>query len=326
MKKKKVLIIGGAGFLGLNLAKKFLANKFDVDIIDNFQRGKVDSDYNSVTSSKNVRVFKIDISSKINKKIHNNYDYIYNLAAIVGVKNVLNSPFKVLLANVEIQKKSIEIAKKQKNLKKFVFTSTSEVYSGSLVNKLLKFPTEENNIIALHEFKNPRATYMISKIYGEIMCHNSGLPFLILRPHNIYGPRMGMAHVIPELIFKIYNNKKNFLKIKNGKHKRTFCYVEDAISMIFKLSLNPKTNFKTYNLGNQSPEITMRSLAKIILSITNKQKKMKIISDEQLNDFSPKRRRPNTAALRKIINIKNTLPLYEGIKKTYEWYKKNSNL
>jgi nucleoside-diphosphate-sugar epimerase len=320
--KKKVLIIGGAGFLGLNLTKKFLDNKFDVDIVDNFQRGKMDSDYNSVIKSKNVRVFKLDISSKINKKIHNNYDYIYNLAAIVGVKNVLNSPFKVLLANVEIQKNSIEIAKKQKNLKKFVFTSTSEVYSGSLVNKLLNFPTKESNIIALHEFKNPRATYMISKIYGEIMCHNSGLPFLILRPHNIYGPRMGMAHVIPELIYKMYNNKKNFLKIKNGKHKRTFCYIDDAISMMFKLSLTPKTNFKTYNLGNQSPEITMKSLAKMILLITNKQKKLKIISDDQLNDFSPKRRRPDTSALKKVINIKNSLSLYEGIQNTYEWYKK----
>ena len=323
---KRVLIIGGAGFLGFNLAKKFLNNKYQVDIIDNFQRGRKDKDFIKFSKSNKLKILNINIFKFNKTKINKNYDYIFNLAAIVGVKNVLNNPYSVLINNLENKKKAIEIATYQKKLKKFIFTSTSEVYAGSLENKLLKFPTKESNIIALHNFKNPRATYMISKIYGEIMCHNSGLPFLILRPHNIYGPRMGTSHVIPELIIKFYKNAKNLIKINNPYHKRTFCYIDDAVSMIFKLTTNNKTKFKTFNIGNQSPEITMIDLSKKIYSIVSPRKKIKIIGNKRENDYSPKKRCPDTSSLKKIISLKKNSNLDQGIKKTFKWYKRNYNL
>ena len=75
--------------------------------------------------------------------------------------------------------------------------------AGSLSAGLLKFPTKEKQLIALSKFDNSRSTYMLSKIYGEAMCHFSNL-LIIIRPHNIYGERIGMSHVIPELIRKNY--------------------------------------------------------------------------------------------------------------------------
>ena len=83
--------------------------------------------------------------------------------------------------------------------KLFVFASTSEVYAGSLEHFGLPIPTPETAPLGLPDLGRPRTTYMLSKIYGEALCRHAGLPFTILRPHNLYGPRMGMAHVIPEL-------------------------------------------------------------------------------------------------------------------------------
>ena len=85
------------------------------------------------------------------------------------MQNVSSNPSQVLEKNVLLQIESLKIAKLQKNLKKFVFSSTSEVYSGSLNKNLLKFPTPENNILCLNDLDNPRYTYMLSKIYGDAL-------------------------------------------------------------------------------------------------------------------------------------------------------------
>ena len=93
----------------------------------------------------------------------------------------------------------ITFGKRQENLERLIFTSTSEVYAGTLKYFSLKIPTPENTPLALTELSENRTSYMLSKIYGEALCLHSGLPVTIVRPHNFYGPRMGLSHVIPEL-------------------------------------------------------------------------------------------------------------------------------
>ena len=119
----KFLVIGGAGFLGLNLVKKILENnKNKVDLVDDFSRGKKDKFFKKILKNKNIRLINLNfISENISKKFGNNYDYIFNLAAIVGVKNVLKNPLEVLNKNISIQKNSIEICRNQKKLKDLFF-------------------------------------------------------------------------------------------------------------------------------------------------------------------------------------------------------------
>ena len=235
----KILIIGGAGFIGFHLAKK-LSISNHILIVDNLSRGKLDKDFKELLKNKNINFKKIDIShSKL--KIANNFDFIFNFAAIVGVQNVNLKPDQVLEKNVLLQLASIKIAQSQKKLKKFIFSSTSEIYSGSLNNNLIKFPTPEDNLICLNKLDNSRHTYMLSKIYGEAICNFSKIPFVIVRLHNIYGPRMGMQHVIPQWIIRVLKQKKNqpFL-LENAGHSRTFCYIDDAIKMIQKIAFSNK--------------------------------------------------------------------------------------
>ena len=108
---------------------------------------------------------------------------------------------------------------------------------------------------------------MLSKIYGESMCINSMLPITIIRPHNFYGPRMGLSHVIPEIMKKAVESEKSKIDVFSINHKRTFCYIEDAVNAIQKLSESQNSIGKTYNIGDEEEEITMENLSKKLLKL-----------------------------------------------------------
>jgi len=318
---KKILIIGGAGFIGFHLAKK-LSSKFHVDIIDNFSRAVKDKDFNQLLRKKNVRLINFDLLKNKNRlnKLHRNYIYIFHLAAIVGVKNVLNSPYKVLTKNIELLRNAIAIGKMQQKLKRFIFASSSEVYYGTLRNYGLKFPTKENTKLSTLDLSDKRGTYMLSKIYGEAMCRISNLPFTILRPHNFFGPRMGLSHVIPELLQKAYFSKNKKIIIFSPKHRRNFCYIDDGVNLILSLIYKKKSLRDTFNVGSKEKDITINALAKIIIKISKK--KLKIKSGKNIYQ-SPKRRLPDISKALKITSFKYNYNLEQGAKETYEWYKEN---
>ncbi len=317
MKKQKILITGGAGFIGFHLAKKLKELGFEILIIDNFSRGKFDKEFKKLIKSKNVNFKKTSFENEMKIK-KNNFDYIYHLAAIVGVKNVAKQPSLVLEKNVKLLISSIKFAKRQKNLKRFFFLSTSEIYAGTLKKKLLKFPTKENSILCLNDLSEDRSTYMLSKIYGEVLTHFSDLPYTILRPHNIFGPRMGMSHVIPEIIKKIFSKKK-FIKVQNPKHTRAFCYIDDAVDMIVKIMNTKKTLNKTYNLGDPRKEIKIETLVKKILKIIKSNKQL-IFIRENLQK-SPHRRVPSMHKLFSHINFKLKSSFDQSLSTTIQWYK-----
>ena len=318
---KKFLILGGAGFIGYNLASKLSKNKKnEVHIVDNFSRGKFDKDFKVLSKLQNVKLKNIDLLKNSKNKFNKNYDYIFNLAAIIGVSNVMKFPYKVLINNVLIQSKALSIAKIQKNLKKFIFFSTSEVYAGSNNYFNTKIPSPENTPLTMSSLKNNRSTYMISKIYGEAMCYHSNIPFLILRPHNIYGERMGLNHVIPEILKKIKNLKdKELLKVFTPKHTRSFCYIDDAINQIIKLT-NSSFKNEDFNIGNDKDEISIYQLVKKCLKILNK--KNKILPLKNIHN-SPKRRCPSMKKTFSCINRSKFTKLNDGINKMLKWYENN---
>jgi UDP-glucose 4-epimerase len=318
----KILVIGGAGFIGKNIIEHYAKNKRNkIDVIDNFSRGQNDKFLKKILLNKNIKILKLDLSSsRINlKNLKNSYDYIYQLAAILGVENVLNNPEKVLVNNYQIQYNSILIAKRQLKLKKFIFFSTSEVHIGSLKHLKVKFPTKENFPIALDDLYNPRTSYSLSKIYGEALLHFSKLDYIILRPYNIYGPRMGMSHVIPQILKKIIKEKK-FINVFSPNHSRSFCFIDDAIKQIINLTHNNKIKNSVHNIGNDKGEIKIKDLVKILVKICSKEKLKLKFKNKNISN-SPKRRVPYiNKNYQKNINF---TPLRKGCEITYNWYLKN---
>lgn len=310
---KKILITGGAGFIGLALAKR-IAKICNVDLIDNFSRGKKDREFKEVLKNKNINFISHNLMFPI--KIKKQYDIIFHLAAIVGVENVSSNPYKVLTFNHIFLENVIQFSKKQKKLKKFFFFSTSEIYAGSILSKIIKFPTPENQFLTLPDISDKRSTYLLSKIYGESLCIHSGLPVVIVRPHNIYGPRMGLDHVIPQLAYKFFHKKE--VIVFNPRHRRTFCYIDDFIDALLLLMNKTKLNYKVYNIGNTNEEIQIIDLAKKIMKFTNKRKKLTKVD---LNNSSPTRRVPNIKRIQLETNFKTKIKLDAGLLKTLNWYK-----
>ena len=262
----KYLITGGAGFLGLKLTEQLLENSSNkIYIIDNLIKNSQKKTLpKKILKNNNVKFIKKDLT-KISKylKIYD-FDYIFHFAAILGVQKVINNPYITLKENIQTTSNLVDFSKKQKKLKKICFTSTSEVYAKTLEKRLADYPTPENIDFLITKDFNPRSAYAISKIVGEYLLSYSNLNYVIFRPHNIFGPRMGFSHVIPELTKKIWRNRENKIFIRNFNHKRTFCYIDFAIDLMLKISHNKKTSKKIFNIGSPNKSISIMQLAKKI--------------------------------------------------------------
>jgi len=140
IKNSRILILGGAGFIGFHLSKTLSQEKLNnkIYLVDNFQRGLKDKNFKDLLKKKNVIFKNYDLTKKILLK-NKNFDYVFQLSAIVGVKNVIRKSFDTLEKNVKIHFNCIEFCKKQKKLKKLIFFSTSEVFLGSLEKKNSKY-------------------------------------------------------------------------------------------------------------------------------------------------------------------------------------------
>ena len=318
----KILVTGGAGFVGYFLIKKLLEDhNNEIVAIDNMARGRIDEEFKQLISNKNITFIQGDLTdNRVFVSLDKDFDYIYHLAAVIGVKNVMDNPDKVLYVNAISTLNLIEFAKNMKSLKKILFSSTSEIYAGTLKHFDIDVPTDENVALTLDDIKSPRTTYMLSKMYGESILFNYGekynIPFSIVRYHNVYGPRMGFLHVIPEMFIKITN--QDVVKVASPEHTRAMCFVDDAVEMTIRACKSENTNKEILNIGNQEQEISIINLVETIAKVLNKD-----IDIEKLEDTpgSPLRRCPDISKIVALIDYTPKINLEEGIKRTFEWYK-----
>lgn len=319
---KKVLITGGAGFIGYHLGKKLLSEGYQVDFVDNLARGVVDPDLMALQQLPLSRFVQADLLNPAEfAKLAKDYRYIFHLAAIIGVAHVLNRPFQVLADNTTLLINMLAFAREQTSLERFIFTSTSEVYAGTLQHFNLPIPTPESTPLAVTDLKHPRTSYMLSKIYGEALCHQSGLPYTIIRPHNFYGPRMGLSHVIPELLQRAYEaHPGGKLPVYTLEHRRTFCYIDDAVEMMYRLSQAPAAVAEVCNVGNQHPEVTIKELAELIVKTVGKN--LSLVPREG-DPGSPVRRCPDMTKTASITAYRSQVSLAQGVSLTFDWYRQH---
>jgi UDP-glucose 4-epimerase len=316
----KVLITGGAGFIGGFLAKAMAGRGAEVHVLDNFSRGRPDSFLHGLQKHQGVELLKLDlIDPNAIAQLPRDYDLIFHLAAILGVQNVLDRPYETLRDNVALLARAIELARAQKNLARFLFASTSEVYAGSLQHLDMPVPTPESFPLALTALEHPRTSYMLSKIYGEAMVTHSGLPFTILRPHNIYGPRMGLLHVIPQLLEKAHRAEPGAaIEVFSADHRRSFCYIDDAVAMMIAAAQNPGCGDQVLNLGRETPEIAIGELARIVIATVGKPLSTKAAP---VTAGSPSRRAPSMAKMASLTGVTAQVTIEQGVNLTYAWYR-----
>ena len=316
----KVLITGGAGFIGGFLAQILAGQAHTIHLVDSLTRGRQDRFLENLLASGRVTLLQRDLlHADALADLADDYTHIFHFAAILGVRNVLERPYATLRDNVHLLETALALASRQSRLERLVFSSTSEVYAGSLELMDMPVPTPERTPLALPSLDQPRTSYMLSKIYGEAMVRHSGLPFTIIRPHNVYGPRMGMAHVIPQLLEKAYRAKEGgTIEVFSIDHRRTFCFIEDAVEMIARAAATASCAGEVLNVGNQSPEVTIGELAEVILRTVGKRL---TIHAEPATPGSPTRRCPDMSRMTELTGYRARVSLEEGVGRTYAWYR-----
>lgn len=322
MTTQRALITGGAGFIGGHLTKRLLAEGFQVDLIDNLSRGVQDQMLAELAESPNfsVRIADLRDPSSLDE-VGDDYTHVFHFAALLGVQNVLERPYAVLRENISMLETMLDVAARQSNLERFLFPSTSEVYVGTQQHYELPIPSPETTPLAVSPLDKPRTSYMLSKIYGEALCHQAGLPFTIVRPHNFYGPRMGLAHVVPQLLQRIYDsNDGDELVVYSMDHQRTFCFIDDAVEYITRLTLGDAAIDGTFNIGVQSPEVTMGELAQLLATVVGREV---VIVPGETTAGSPHRRCPDMTHTIATTGYDPTVSLTDGVTRTFDWYRTN---
>jgi nucleoside-diphosphate-sugar epimerase len=319
---RKALITGGAGFIGLKLARTLSDRGVAVDLIDNFSRGRDDVELAELSRDRVVRTIRLDLAgSHATDTLDRDYDTIFHCAAILGVRNVINRSYDTLTLNVALTEEALRLARRQKDLASFVFASTSEVYAGSLLAGLLSFPTPEDTVLALPPLTAPRTAYMLSKLYGEALAWQSGLPVVIVRPHNVYGPRMGTEHVVPELIERMRRSVPGAsLEIYSPTHSRTFCYIDDAVELIARLAESPDAVGGAWNVGTETPEYSVMRVAEIVRSTIGAD--VRLVPGEE-TPGSPTRRCPSMTRTNALCDYHQRVSLEDGVARTASWYMAN---
>ena len=322
---RRIIVTGGSGFIGYHLAAYLSSQRnTEVTVIDNHSRGTADEMFEELISRDNINFLKEDLTAKnFYNKLHGRYDEIYHLAAINGTKNFYERPYEVLRVGILSLMNLLEWCNKE-NCGAFLFSSSSEAYAGAVNNFLNErpefIPSAENMPLVVDDVMNPRWSYGGSKIAGELLtvnyCRTAGVPFKIIRYHNVYGVRMGYDHVLPEFFKRVYE-KVNPFPIFGGEETRAFCAVEDAVKATELVMLSEKCDGEIVHIGNSSTEIKIIDLLKLVLDVADYHPKIEI---HPAPAGCVMRRCPNTEKLFALTGFKAAKTLEETLPKMYEWY------
>ncbi len=324
---KKVLITGGAGFVGFHLARHLSNQNYNIVIADNLFRGKFDKEFKSLTDKKNVLFTRCDLTKISNlKSLGSDYDYVYHFAAINGTKYFYEIPHTVLKVNILSAINTLDwFARNSKKNCKIMLASSSETYAGTMRLYGAKIPTNEDVPLTVENPHNARWSYGGSKIACELLFINYSRSYnfrmSIVRYHNIYGPRMGNEHVIPQFCQRIVNRENPF-KIFGGKETRAFCYISDAVTATQMVMESQHTDGQIVNIGNSNEEIAIKYLAKKLFKVGRFNPKLSI-KDAPIG--SVPRRCPDISKLKNMTGFNPKINLDKGLKRTFEWYKDNFN-
>lgn len=308
MSKTTILLTGGAGFIGSNMAEKLAQNPNNqVVVVDNFRTGSPEK----LPSSElypNLRFIKVDVNefrdiSGVFYAYH--FDYVFHYAALVGVKRTLNNPVSVL-RDIRGIENILELSKNT-GVARVFFSSSSEVYG-----EPVEFPQNEKTTPL-----NSRLPYAVVKNIGESFLRSYqqeyGLDYTIFRFFNTYGPKQSPDFVMSRFLRQALKNEPITI-YGEGDQTRTFCYIQDNIDACHQAFVGNAYINDVVNVGGNQ-EITILELAKTILSITGSSSEIRHLPPLEEGDMT--RRLPDTTKMDALLN-RSRLSLEEGIRRVLE--------
>ncbi|WP_432957999.1 NAD-dependent epimerase/dehydratase family protein [Micromonospora haikouensis] len=316
---RRALVLGGAGFIGLHLVERLVADGHRVTVVDDFSRGRDDERVTALRGSGVVDVLSADLTdAPAWQRLPRDVDQVYLLAAVVGVRNVEADPARVLRVNTLTATHLVDWLRPGPRV---FFSSTSEVYAGGVEAGSVPVPTPEDVPVTIADVASPRLAYAISKLTGEaLLLHGArarGCEVVVGRFHNVYGPRMGTDHVIPEMALRAMAGENPF-RIWGADQFRAFCHVDDAVEAVLRLMAGPEAAGQVVHIGNDSEQTNIADLAKLVLRLAG------VAPDVQhlpAPSRSVQRRCPDLTRLRWLTGFEPHVPLEDGVRRTLDWYR-----
>jgi UDP-glucose 4-epimerase len=309
MKKSSVLITGGAGFIGSHLAEELLHKGHEVTALDNLSTGRLEN----VAHLEKTPGFRLVIGDILNEtlvdKLVEQSEWVFHLAAAVGVELIVKDPIGVLTTNIKGSEVVIETAYRYR--RKILIASTSEIYG-----KNSKGPLKEDDDRILGSTTKSRWSYSTSKAVDEILAYTywkeKQLPAIIVRLFNTVGPRQtghyGM--VIPRFVEQALKGK-DITVYGDGTQTRCFLYVKDVARAMVKLMETPEAVGQVFNLGSQQ-EVSIHELARKVVEMAGSSSRVVFVPyDEAYEEgFEDMQRRvPDTSKAAAMIGFKPTADL-----------------
>jgi UDP-glucose 4-epimerase len=315
----KVLITGGAGFIGSHLAEAYLSRGDEVWVLDDLSTGGIQN----IEHLKGQPGFHYVVETVMNIPVLaeciDRCDQVLHMAAAVGVRLIVESPVNTIETNIKGTENVLMLANKKK--KKVLIASTSEVYG-----KSTKVPFREDDDLVLGPTIKGRWSYACSKAIDEFLAiaywKEKRHPVVICRLFNTVGPRQTGRYgmVIPTFVRQALSGQP-ITVFGDGTQSRSFTYVSDVVGAIVKLMDSDQTTGQVFNIGN-GKEITIMDLAVLVKELTNSSSEILLIPydrayEEGFEDMP--RRVPDISKIRKMIGYEPTLNIKEILKKVIEY-------
>ena len=305
----RIVVLGGAGFLGSHLCDALVKRGDEVVAVDNFSTGSKNN-LQQLNNAKNFSVVDADICEPI--EIAGRVDLVLNFASPASPKKYLQIPIQTLQAGSLGTENAVQLA--LKNNARLIMASTSEVYGDPLTSPQSETYFGNVNPIGF------RSCYDEAKRFAEalLMAHSrvSGLNLGIVRIFNTYGPRLDPddGRVVSTLISQAVSNQ-DLTVHGDGKQSRSFCYVDDLIRGV--IALADSNEIGPINLGNDN-EISVLELANLVLKINQSSNK---ITFTQAMDDDPQQRCPDLTLAKSKLNWSPTISVENGLSRTIDWFK-----
>lgn len=315
----KVLITGGAGFIGSHLAEALLEQGNKVAIIDDLSTGSIEN----IDHLKGKNGFSYTIDTVLNRpvvaELTDRADVIFHLAAAVGVRLIVESPVKTINTNIKSTEIILELASKKK--KRVLITSTSEVYG-----KLKTTPFSEEDDLVLGPTSRSRWSYAASKIIDEFLAKayhkERGLPVIVVRLFNTIGPRQTGQYgmVVPRFVGQALREEP-ITVYGDGEQRRSFTWIGDAVNAMIALSDHPEAEGEVFNIGH-TEDISILELAVLIKRIAESPSEIRMVPYEQAYEAGfedMQRRLPDISKAKRLVNYRPNMDLPEMLERIIEY-------
>lgn len=320
----KVLITGGAGFIGSHLSDELIGSGNQVTVLDNLSTGRFQN-ISHLEGNGSFQFVEGDILNEmLVDKLVERCDVVYHLAAAVGVELVVKKPLESLVTNIKGSEIVLDMVHRYH--KKILITSTSEIYG-----KNKNGPLKEDDDRILGSPLKVRWGYSTAKAVDEMLAYiywkEKKVPTIIVRLFNTVGPRQTGAYgmVIPRFVNQALKNE-DITVYGTGKQSRCFLHVRDVVNTLIKLMNNKDAVGQVFNVGSQE-EITIEDLAKKVIEFINSKSKITYTPYEKAYEegFEDMQRRiPDTTKVRKAVGFKPTIGLEGIIKSVVEYTKRDA--